>query len=290
MNTFLQLIIGGVALGSIYGLVALGFLVIFHTTGVVNFAQGEMLMVGAMVTFVLLMTNGASYGFVVVGVIAAALLLTALFRFGVYAPLQRRGAPLHSMVVATIAFGLVLTEGAALLVGNTRLGVNPIFDGGPVSIGGVAILRQTLVIVAVTIAMVAAVWWFFNRSLTGISLRAVGLNRTAAAVSGIRVPRLVTIGIGVSVVVTCIAGVLIAPVIGAGPTMGLALAVKGFGAAVLGGMASVYRGMVAGLAIGIVETLSSYYLSSGYAPVIAYSVLLVALVFLPARVRQGVHA
>lgn len=290
METLLQLLISGVALGSIYGLVALGFLVIFHATGLVNFSQGEMLMVGSMTTYVLLMAQDRNYGLVVIGVVLAGLVLAAVFRFGLYEPLRRKDAPMYSLVVATIAFGLVLTEVMALLVGNTRFGVDPIASGGPISFGGVTIGRQMLAIVGLTWLLVGAVWLFFNRSLTGMSLRAVGINRTAAAVSGVRVGRLVTIGFAVSIVITGIAGLLIAPVLGAGAHMGLPLAVKGFGAAVLGGMSSVYRGMVAGLGIGMTETLSSYYVSSAYAPVIAYSILLVALVLLPAQIRQGEHA
>jgi branched-chain amino acid transport system permease protein len=291
METFLQLAVSGVALGSIYGLVALGFLVIYHATGLVNFAQGQLLMVGAMAMFLLLMRIGLPFPVAVVGVVLVALALTIVFRFGVHLPLVKRGAPSHDMVVATIAFGLVLTEVAALAIGNTRYGVDPIVDAPPLAIGGVTIQTQSLVIVIVAWVLVGALWLFFNRTLTGISLRAVGLNRTAAAVSGVRVGRLITIGFAISVVVTAIGGMLIAPIIGVGPDMGLVLAVKGFAAAVLGGMSSVYRGMVAGVGIGLVEILASYYLSSAYAPVIAYAILLVALVLMPARVRtQGATA
>jgi branched-chain amino acid transport system permease protein len=291
MNTFLQLAVSGIALGSIYGLVALGFLVIYHVTGLVNFAQGQLLMVGAMGTFVLLMRLGLPYPAVIVIVIVLGAAFGLLFRFGIHVPLVKIGAPNYNMVVATIAFGLVLSEAAALLIGNTRYGVDPIVQGAPLSVGGVSIQIQSLIIVAVAWVLVGALWLFFTKTLSGISLRAVGLNRTAAAVSGVRVSRLITIGFIISVVVSMIAGMLIAPIIGAGPDMGLVLAVKGFAAAVLGGMSSVYRGMVAGVAIGLLENFTSYYVSSAYAPVIAYAVLFIALVLMPSRVRmQGATA
>lgn len=285
MTTFLQLAVSGIALGSIYGLIALGFLVIYHATGLVNFAQGQILMVGAMTTFLLLMQLGLGYPVVLIGVVVVALALTVAFRFGIHRPMVRRGAPTENMVVATIAFGLVLTAAAEVFIGNTRYGVDPIVDGPPLQVGGVSMQSQSIVITVVAWALVGAVWFFFSKTLTGLSLRAVGLNRTAAAVSGIRVGRLITIAFALSVIVTVIAGMLVAPLIGAGPTMGLALAVKGFAAAVLGGMSSVYRGMVAGVAIGLIEMLTSYYISSAYAPVIAYSILFLALVLMPARVR-----
>jgi branched-chain amino acid transport system permease protein len=291
MSTFLQLAVSGVALGSIYGLIALGFLVIYHATGLVNFAQGQLLMVGAMATYLLVMQMGLGYPLAILGVIVVALLLALLFRYGLHRPMVKRGAPTTNMVVATIAFGLVLTAAAELFIGNTKYGVDPLFPGPPLTIGGISIQSQSLVIVVVAWALVGAVWFFFTKTLTGVSLRAVGLNRTAAAVSGVRVSRLITIAFILSVVVTVLGGMLVAPLIGAGPDMGLAIAVKGFAAAVIGGMSSVYRGMVAGVAIGLIEMLSSYYISTAYAPVIAYAILFVALVLMPARVRQsGAHA
>lgn len=287
MTTFLQLAVSGVALGSIYGLIALGFLVIYHATGLVNFAQGQLLMAGAMTTFLLLMRLGWGYPLAIAGVVVVAFLLALLFRYGLHRPMVKRGAPTTNMVVATIAFGLALTAAAELGIGNTKYGVDPLIPGPPITIGGISIQTQSLLIVVVAWALVGAIWFFFTKTLTGVSLRAVGLNRTAAAVSGVRVSRLITIAFIISITITAIGGMLVAPIIGAGPDMGMTIAVKGFAAAVLGGMSSVYRGMVAGVAIGLIEMLSSYYISSAYAPVIAYTILFFALVMMPARVRQS---
>lgn len=291
MTTFLQLAVSGIALGSIYGLIALGFLVIYHATGLVNFAQGQLLMAGAMTTYLVLMRLGLGYPLAIGAVIVVALILAFLFRYGMHRPMVKRGAPTTNMVVATIAFGLVLTAAAELFIGNTKYGVDAVFPGPAIVVGGISIQTQSLLIVAVAWLLVAGIWYFFTKTLTGVSLRAVGLNRNAAAVSGVRVSRLITVAFVLSVAVTAIGGMLVAPIIGAGPDMGMAIAVKGFAAAVLGGMASVYRGMIAGVAIGLIEMLSSYYLSSAWAPVIAYAILFFALVLMPARVRQsGAHA
>jgi branched-chain amino acid transport system permease protein len=285
MNTATQLVLSGLATGSIYGLIALAFLVINHATGIVNFAQGSMLMVGAVASFLVLSHFRLGYFAAVPLVLLVGLALAAVFNLGLVRPLNRRGAPLYSVVVGTIAFGVVLEEGAALLVGDEMHGVPPVVANKPLSLGGVSVLPQTLISVAVAWAVVGGVWLFFNRTLTGISLRAVGINRIGAAVSGIRVPRMIASGFVLSMMVICVAGLLIAPTIGAGPRMGLDLGVKGFAAAVLGGMSSVYRGMIAGLAIGVLETTSAYYLSSSYAAAIAYAVLLVALCLQPLRVK-----
>ncbi|WP_166866921.1 MULTISPECIES: branched-chain amino acid ABC transporter permease [unclassified Salinibacterium] len=281
----------GIATGSIYGLIALGFLVVYHATGLVNFAQGQILMVGAMAIFMFVMQLRLDYWVAIIAVLGVALLLALVLRFGVHVPLVRRNAPSHDMVVATIAFGLVLTEVVALTIGNARYGVDPIVTGAPLAVGGITIQIQSLIIVVVAWALVGGIWIFFNKTLTGISLRAVGLNRTAAAVSGVRVGRLITIGFIISVVVTVVAGMLVAPVTSATAHMGMELAVKGFAAAVLGGMSSVYRGMVAGVAIGLIEVLSSYYISGAWSGLIAFTVLFVALVLMPSKVRMsGAHA
>jgi branched-chain amino acid transport system permease protein len=276
VDTLLQLVISGAAIGSAYGLIALGFLVIYHTTGVVNFAQGDIMMLGAVVTM-LVLAAGQSYLLVLVALLATAIAAALLFRFGLLHPLMRRRAPEYSLVVGTIVFGLILQELVVLVVGDRSFGVASPLPNTPIRLGGVAILPQTILMVVVSWALVGLVWLFFTRTLTGIALRAVGVNRTGAAVSGVRVGRLIMLGIVLSVVITVIAGMLVAPTLGASPRMGLELAVKGFAAAVMGGFGSVYRAMIAGVVLGVVELLGSYYISSAYSPLIAYAFLLVAL-------------
>jgi branched-chain amino acid transport system permease protein len=276
MDTFLQLVISGVAVGSAYGLIALGFLVIFHTTGVVNFAQGDMLMTGAIVTM-LLATADVNYLLIVVAVAVLAVVLTVVLRGGLIDPLNRRRAPVFSIVVGTIALGILFEEVVAVTVGDRVFGVPPIVPDNPITVGGVALLPQTVITVLAAWAMVMLVWLFFTRTLTGTALRAIGINRNAAAVSGARVQRLVSLGVLLGIFVTVMAGLLLGPTLGASPRMGPELAVKGFAAAIVGGFNSVYWGMVAGVGLGVVEVLGSYYVSSVYAPVVAYVLLVVAL-------------
>ncbi|PJJ55608.1 branched-chain amino acid ABC transporter permease [Compostimonas suwonensis] len=285
MNTALQLIIAGLAVGSIYGLIALGFLIIHHATGIVNFAQGNMLMVGAVTSYLVVSQFGLSYFVAIPVVVVVAVLVALVFDHGLVRPLQRRGAPVYSIVVGTLVFGIILAELAALIAGDQQRGVPPLVPNDPISLAGLSVRPQTLLSVLVAWAIVVGVWFFFNRTLSGLSLKAVGLNRTGAEVTGIRVPRMLTIAFIVSIVITCIGGLLIAPILGAGPRMGLELGVKGFAAAVLGGFDSVNKAMIAGVALGILETLTAYYLSSAYASAIAYAVLLVALCIQPLRVQ-----
>lgn len=283
MDTALQLLLAGVATGSIYGLIALGFLVIHHATGIVNFAQGQMLMIGSVASYVALSTLGLGYVAAVPLVILVGVALSLVFNYVLVKPLQRRKAPAFSIVVGTIALGLILADGAALIVGDERRGVPPVFPNEPLRIGAVTVLPQTVITVVVAWLIVGAIWIFFNKTTTGLSLRAVGLNRVGAAVSGIRVPQLIAIAFAISIVVTVVAGMLIAPTLGAGPRMGLEIGVKAFAAAILGGFDSVYRGMIAGVLIGVLEVFAAYYVSSAFAPAIAYAVLLVALCLQPLR-------
>jgi branched-chain amino acid transport system permease protein len=283
MDTALQLLLAGVATGSIYGLIALGFLVIHHATGIVNFAQGQMLMIGSVASYIALSALGLGYLAAVPLVILIGVALSLFFNYGLVKPLQRRKAPTYSVVVGTIALGLILADGAALVVGDERRGVPSVFANDPISIGSLSVLPQTIVTVVAAWLIVGGIWLFFNKTVTGLSLRAVGLNRVGAAVSGIRVPRLIAIAFAISIVVTVVAGMLIAPTLGAGPRMGLEIGVKAFAAAILGGFDSVYRGMIAGVFIGVLEVYTAYYVSSAFAPAIAYAVLLVALCLLPLR-------
>ncbi|WP_104190569.1 branched-chain amino acid ABC transporter permease [Cryobacterium sp. Y82] len=283
METALQLLLAGVATGSIYGLIALGFLVIHHATGIVNFAQGQMLMIGTVSSYIILSQLGIGYLLAVPLIVIIGIVLSLAFNNVLVKPLVRRNAPVYSVVVGTIAVGLLLEEGAALIVGDQMHGVPPVMPNVPIQVGSLTVLPQTVITVVVAWAIVGAIWLFFNRTITGVSLRAVGINRTGAAVSGISVPRLIAIAFGISIVVTVIAGMLIAPTLGAGPHLGFDIGVKAFAAAILGGFDSVYRGMIAGVFIGVLEIFTAYYVSSAFAPTIAYAVLLLALCLQPLR-------
>jgi branched-chain amino acid transport system permease protein len=283
VTALLQLIVAGLAAGSIYGLIALGFLIIHHASGIVNFAQGNVLMIGAVTSYLVLGVLGWGYLAAIPIVLAVAVALAFAFDRGVVRPLQRKGAPVYSIVIATLIFGIILAELAALVAGDQQRGVPALIPNDPVSLGGLSVRPQVILTVVLAWIIVGAVWWFFNRTLTGLSLRAVGHNRIGAAVTGVRVRRMVVVSFVLSFAITAIAGLLIAPILGAGPRMGLDLGVKGFAAAVLGGFDSVYKAMIAGVALGILETLTSYYLSSAYSSAIAYAVLLVALCLQPLR-------
>jgi len=275
--------VAGVATGSVYGLIALGFLIINHATGVVNFAQGVMLMVGAVSTYLLVVVLGLSYWVAIPLVIIIGVLLALVFDQTLVTPLQKRNAPVFSIVIGTLLFGSVIAELAAQIAGDQPHGVPAIVDNSPITIGELTIRPQTVISLIAAWVIVLGVWYFFNKTLTGLSVRALGINRTGAAVVGVRVKRMVRIAMILSIVVTVIGGLLIAPILGAGPRMGIDLGVKGFAAAVLGGFNSVYLAMAAGVALGVLEVLTAFYVSSAYSSAVAYALLLLALCLQPIR-------
>jgi branched-chain amino acid transport system permease protein len=281
LENYIQLFIAGISAGSIYGLIALAFLIIYNATRIVNFAQGEMVMAGAMMTFFGLGLVRLNYLAAFLIMAGAMVILAQLFKLILVAPLERRSAPLFSIVIGTIAFGTIASEGFGLWLGKQEYGVPPIVANVPLQFGNLSILPQNLFIILISWGLVAMIWFFFNRTMAGRSLRAVGINPEGAAVSGIKVSKMRTVGFTLSALVSGIGGMLLAPITGASPYIGLSLAVKGFAAAILGGMGNIYAGMIGGLIIGVAESFASYYISQ-FAEAITYGIMLVMLFFKPA--------
>jgi len=280
MENYLQLFIAGISTGSIYGLIALAFLIIYNTTKIVNFAQGEMVMVGAMMAFFGIGVSKFSYAGTILIVIGAMVLLSYVFRYALVVPLQHRGAPIFNIIIGTIAFGTVVSEGIGLWLGKQQYGVPPIIPNNPIQLMGLSILPQNLLIIIVSFVLVGFIYFFFHKTMTGLSLRAVAISPDGAKVSGIKLSRMLAIGFILSALVSGVGGMLIAPVVGASPYMGLSIAVKGFAAAILGGMGNIYAGMIGGLIIGVTESFLSYGLPS-YAEPITYAIMLFMLFFKP---------
>lgn len=277
---FGQLLLAGISIGSIYGLIALAFLIIYNSTKIVNFAQGEMVMVGVMMAFFGLNLHSLSYLSALLIVIGSMIILALIFQYVLVKPLQNQGASMFHIIIGTIALGTVISEGMGLWLGKQEYGVPPIISNNPITLGGVSILPQNLIIILVSWALVLLIWYFFTRTMTGLSLRAVSISTEGAEVSGIRISKMVTIGFTLSAIVSGVGGMLIAPVIGASPYMGLPIAVKGFAASVLGGMSNIYAGMIGGILIGISESLFGYYIPS-YAEAITFAIMLFMLVVKP---------
>jgi len=273
-----QFLLTGLTVGAIYALVALGFAIIFNASHVINFAQGEFVMIGGM----------AAAGFVEAGL---PLPLAALFAVGgamlVGLALEKlavepaRGAPVVTLIIITIGASILL-RGLATLVWDKKIHSVPAFSGeAPLRLGGATLLPQTLWVLGATVLTVALLWWFFNRTLTGKAILAVSHNRLAAQLMGISVRRVLLVSFGLSAALGALAGVLIAPISFTSWDVGVMLGLKGFAAAILGGMGSGPGAIIGGLALGLIEALGAGYLSSAYKDVFAFVIILAALIFLP---------
>jgi branched-chain amino acid transport system permease protein len=273
-----QFLLTGLTVGAIYALVALGFAIIYNASHVLNFAQGEFVMIGGM----------AAAGFVEAGLplpLAALLAVGGAMLVGLalekLAVEPARGAPVVTLIIITIGASILL-RGLASLVWDKKIHALPAFSGeAPLKLGGATLLPQTLWVLGATVLTVALLWWFFNRTLTGKAILAVSHNRLAAQLMGISVRRVLLVSFGLSAALGALAGVLITPISFTSWDVGVMLGLKGFAAAILGGMGSGPGAIVGGLALGLIESLGAGYLSSAYKDVFAFVIILAALIFLP---------
>ncbi len=273
-----QYLLSGLTTGAIYALVALGFAIIYNASHVINFAQGEFVMIGGMAAAAAFDAGLPLPLAVLVSISAATLIGLALERFAVE---PARGASVVTLIIITIGASILL-RGLAAIVWDKRIHALPAFSGeAPIAIGGATLLPQTLWVLGATVVTVAALWWFFNRTLTGSAILAVSHNRLAAQLMGISVRRVLLVSFGLSAGLGALAGILIAPIAFTAWDVGVMLGLKGFAAAMLGGIGSGPGAIAGGLALGLIEALGAGYLSSAYKDVFAFVILLAALVFLP---------
>ena len=278
MSEFLQFTFSGLTVGAIYALVALGFTLIYNASDVLNFAQGEFVMLGGMVT-VFATAAGVPLPLAALMAVAVAVVVGLMLYWLAIAP--ARGASAVSLIIITIGASILL-RGLAGLVWDKNLHALPAFSGDrPIALGGATIVPQSLWVIGVTLVVVAALWWFFNRTLHGKAMLATSHNRLAAQLVGISVRRVLLVSFGLSAALGALAGILIAPITFTAWDVGVMLGLKGFAAAILGGLGSGPGAVLGGLALGLLEALSAGYVSSAYKDVIAFGIMLAVLVLMP---------
>ena len=274
----LQYLLSGLTVGAIYALVALGFSIIYNASNVINFAQGEFVMIGGMATVSLIATGLPLPLAALLAIAATTLVGLALAKFAVE---RVRGESVVTLIIITIGASILL-RGVAGLVWDKNLHALPAFSGDrPIALGGATIVPQSLWVIGVTLVVVAALWWFFNRTLHGKAMLATSHNRLAAQLVGISVRRVLLVSFGLSAALGALAGILIAPITFTAWDVGVMLGLKGFAAAILGGLGSGPGAVLGGVALGLLEALSAGYVSSAYKDVIAFGIMLAVLVLMP---------
>jgi branched-chain amino acid transport system permease protein len=278
MAEFLQFAFSGLTVGAVYALVALGFTLIYNASDVINFAQGEFVMLGGMSTVFLALAGVPVPLAALIAVIATVAVGLALHRFAIE---PARGASAVALIMITIGASIFL-RGAAQVVFDKRFhSLPPMFGTEPIRVAGAAILPQSLVVLAGAAVIVALLWLFLDRTLVGKAVIATAANRLAARLVGIDTRRIVGLSFAVSAAIGAVAGILITPITLTSYDIGTLLALKGFAAAMLGGIGSALGAVVGGLVLGMIEAFSAGYLSSKYKDAVAFLAILAVLFALP---------
>lgn len=278
LDQLFQFLISGITVGSVYALVGLGFTIIYNASDVVNFAQGEFVMIGSM-SAIFLYDAGVPYVLALAGAVAVTVAVGMLLEKFAIEP--ARNASVVTTIIITIGASIFL-RGAALLVwGKDIYALPPFQKDVPIAIGNATLLPQNLYVMGGTALAVLLVRYFFDRTMTGKAILACSCNRKAASLVGINVNRMLLIAYGVSALLGAVAGILVTPITYTSYDAGVMLGLKGFCAAILGGMGNSMGAVAGGLLLGVIESLGAGIISSGYKDAIAFIVILGVLFFRP---------
>ncbi len=276
----LQLLIGGVAQGCIYGLIALGFVLIYKATETFTFAQGDLMMVGAFGGLLTMTLLGFPFWVSVLAAVLGMALFGVLLERLVIRPIL--GQPAFSIVMLTIGIGYVLRGVITMIpdIGTDTHTLPVPYAGELLKLGTLVLAAEQLVVIGVTAVLCGGLFAMFKYSKLGIAMQASSQNQLAAYYMGIPVKRLNGLVWGLAAGVAAIAGLLLAPITFVHANMGF-IGLKAFPAAVVGGFGSLPGAIVGGLVIGIVEALSGFYLPEGFKDIAPYIVVLLMLVLKP---------
>ena len=282
---FLQVIVGGIGIGSLYALVALGYSMVYRSMGLVNFAHGSIYMVGTYFGIIwymgMVMGLQVSYPVAfVIGILLSGLLGIVLER--IFRPLAK--LDLMFMLLGTIGLGYVLDNLATIIFGAEGFAVKSPLPNEPINIAGILVLPQMLLLIVVSALLMIGLQVFLVTTKTGKAMRASAADRDIASAMGIPVNRMNALTLAIGSGLAAAAGILAAPIVYVNPAMGAAVGLKGFAAAILGGLGSLPGAIVGGLLFGIIESISSGFISSSYTKGIAFIILLVVLMVKPSGI------
>ncbi|MEA1881398.1 MAG: branched-chain amino acid ABC transporter permease [Candidatus Marinimicrobia bacterium] len=288
-----QEVVSGIALGSIYALIALGFILIYKATEVVNFAQGELMMVGAYVNFFLIQAFTGSLGVPTIWTFIFGLIGSMIFAviFGWFLDMiinrPMRDEPVFSIIMATISIGIVLRALVGLIAGPMSLVPKSPFGGAYIELGGIIISVLDLFIIGSAVVLVSVFYYFFNRTRWGIAMQATSEDPIAAQLMGVPVTKVYSLVWIFAAIVAAVSGVLLAPRAAILDTNMGFLGLKAFPAAVLGGFGSIPGAIIGGVILGVIETISMGTLSFHFSwvkeinDIIVWIVLIAVLMIKP---------
>ena len=277
-----QLAFTGLAIGGVYALIALGIVLIYRATNVVNFAQGEFCMLGAYA--LVFISQGARVDYFLAAAVALGLMavLGLLFALGLYYPLRNRS--FLPVIIATIGASIMFQNGALAVFGPSPEKLRPVIEAGPtggVMLGGVFFDYQYVVILGVTLVLVVTQYAFFEYTLLGKKMQATSQDKDMARLLGIPVTLMIALTFVYSTVLGGLAGMLVAPIYFVTHKMGAVLGLKAFAVTIAGGFGDVRGAIAGGLALGVIETFGAAYVSVVYKDAFAFLLLILFLLFRP---------
>ncbi len=282
VSLFLQTLVGGIGIGSLYALVALGYSMIYRSMGLVNFAHGSIYMIGTYLGIIwyrgMVMGLQVPYGVaMVIGILLTAGLGVILER--IFRPLANMDLML--MLLGTIGLGYVLDNLAVILWGAEGFAVKSPLPETPIMIGGVAVVPQMLLLISVSAVLMIGLNVFLKKAKIGKAMRAAAQDRETASAMGIPVNGTNALTFAIGAGLAAAAGILAAPIVYVNPAMSSAVGLKGFAAFILGGAGSIPGAIAGGLTLGVLEAFSAAYISSAYTKGIAFIIMIAVLMFRP---------
>ncbi len=274
-----HLLSSGITIGAIYALVALGFVTISRASQIINFAQGEFVMLGGVITYSLLNVLNFPYPLAVLVAILMVILIGFLMHASVVYPLRK--ASILILLMATLGSSIFLSSTSGLIFGTLPKALPPFFGERPLQIWGISVLPQSFWVLGSTFLLLIFLYLLSHRTLLGKAMEASSTDPLGADLLGISRSLMVFLAFGVSAGVGAFAGILITPIFFTSYSSGTLLGLKGFVAAVLGGWGKNSGAILGGFALGIVESLSLAFIPSGYKDAVAFTVLLLILYFRP---------
>jgi branched-chain amino acid transport system permease protein len=277
-SQLLQFFLSGITLGGFYALVALGFVIIYNVSGIINFAQGEFVMLGALFMVTLTKAGVPGAPAFVLAILAVMVLGGAIERLAIR---PAKNASIVTLIIITIGLSITVRGIALLIWGTDPYSLAPFTEGDPLTLAGATIMPQSLWVLAVTMLVVISMYIFFEWTYWGKAVRACVINKLAASLMGISTEKMSRYSFMFSAGIGALAGIVITPTTSATYDMGLLLGLKGFIAAVLGGLTSAPGAVLGGFILGLTESFGAGLISSGYKDAISFVILLAVLLIKP---------
>lgn len=286
MTELFGFLLSGITVGFIYALVGIGFTVIYNSSGIINFSQGEFVMAGGMST-VFLLKAGLPLGISFI----LAIMITSIIGIVLYKLISySKDSSQISLIILTLGFAIFL-RGLAEVIFDKELHTMPSFVGdGSFDIFGATLTYQAILIMVVSLVIVIFLYFFFKKTKTGQAMMAASINVDAARLMGINIKKILMINFAISATIAAIGGVLLTPITSTNYEVGIMLGLKGFAAAIIGGLGNPFGAVAGGLVLGILESLVAGYVSSEYKDAVAFIVMLGILFFMPGGIFGNTKA